>query len=122
MGAMFFGQYLLSKGVISREALIDAIELQRLNILGDRPCSVGGVLFAQAQLLHLAVQRTALDAQQLGRPVEFPRRPVAGTQAHQGGGEVRVRLSDRLAGHLEGPLGQLDSQQVILQARRVVGG
>jgi hypothetical protein len=26
---MFFGQYLLSKGVISREALIDAIELQR---------------------------------------------------------------------------------------------
>jgi hypothetical protein len=29
MGAMFFGQYLLSKGAISREALIDAIELQR---------------------------------------------------------------------------------------------
>ena len=29
MGAMFFGQYLLSKGIISREALIDAIELQR---------------------------------------------------------------------------------------------
>ncbi len=29
MGAMFFGQYLLSKGVIDREALIDAIERQR---------------------------------------------------------------------------------------------
>lgn len=29
MGSMFFGQYLLSKGVIDREALIDAIELQR---------------------------------------------------------------------------------------------
>jgi hypothetical protein len=29
MGSMFFGQYLLSKGVISRDALIDAIELQR---------------------------------------------------------------------------------------------
>jgi len=29
MGAMFFGQYLLSKGVIDREALIDGIERQR---------------------------------------------------------------------------------------------
>jgi len=29
MGAMFFGQYLLSKGVIDGQALIDAIELQR---------------------------------------------------------------------------------------------
>ena len=29
MGAMFFGQYLLSKGVIDRDALIGAIELQR---------------------------------------------------------------------------------------------
>ena len=29
MGSMFFGQYLLSKGVINREALIDAIEQQR---------------------------------------------------------------------------------------------
>ena len=29
MGSMFFGQYLLSKGVIDREALIDAIEQQR---------------------------------------------------------------------------------------------
>lgn len=29
MGAMFFGQYLLSKGIIDRDALIDGIELQR---------------------------------------------------------------------------------------------
>lgn len=29
MGSMFFGQYLLSKGAIDREALIDAIERQR---------------------------------------------------------------------------------------------
>ena len=29
MGTMFFGQYLLSKGAIDREALIDAIERQR---------------------------------------------------------------------------------------------
>ncbi len=29
MGSMFFGQYLLSKGAINREALIDAIERQR---------------------------------------------------------------------------------------------
>ena len=29
MGSMFFGQYLLSKGAINREALIEAIELQR---------------------------------------------------------------------------------------------
>jgi len=29
MGSMFFGRYLLSKGAIKREALIDAIELQR---------------------------------------------------------------------------------------------
>ena len=29
MGSMFFGQYLLSRGVVTREALIDAIEMQR---------------------------------------------------------------------------------------------
>ena len=29
MGSMFFGQYLLSKGAINREALIDAIDRQR---------------------------------------------------------------------------------------------
>jgi hypothetical protein len=29
MGSMFFGQYLLSKGAINHEALIDAIERQR---------------------------------------------------------------------------------------------
>ena len=29
MGAIFFGQYLLSKGIIDRDALIDGIELQR---------------------------------------------------------------------------------------------
>ena len=29
MGAMFFGQYLLSKGVINRDAFIDGIERQR---------------------------------------------------------------------------------------------
>jgi len=28
MGSMFFGQYLLSRGAINREALIDAIERQ----------------------------------------------------------------------------------------------
>ena len=46
MGAMFFGQYLLSKGVINREALIDAIDRQRK---------------ANVSLTELAVRRGFLD-------------------------------------------------------------
>lgn len=49
MGAMFFGQYLLSKGVIDREAFIDAIERQRK---------------ANLSLTQLAVRRGYLDHRQ----------------------------------------------------------
>jgi hypothetical protein len=49
MAAMFFGQYLLSQGVISREALIDAIELQRRSNLS---------------LTELAVRRGYIDSRQ----------------------------------------------------------
>jgi len=49
MGATFFGQYLLSKGVISRDALIDAINLQRKKNLS---------------LTALAVRLGYLDSQQ----------------------------------------------------------
>jgi hypothetical protein len=48
MGSMFFGQYLLSKGAIDREALIEAIELQRKTNLS---------------LVELAVRDGCLDAQ-----------------------------------------------------------
>lgn len=48
MGSMFFGQYLLSKGVIKREALIDAIERQRKTNLS---------------LVELAVRDGCLDPQ-----------------------------------------------------------
>lgn len=49
MGAMFFGQYLLSKGVISRDALIDGIERQRK---------------ANLSLPELAVRRGYMDSRQ----------------------------------------------------------
>ena len=49
MGATFFGQYLLSKGVINREALIDAINTQRNQNLN---------------LTALAVRQGYLDKQQ----------------------------------------------------------
>jgi len=48
MGSTFFGQYLLSKGVINREALIDAIERQRDTNLS---------------LVELAVREGCLDPQ-----------------------------------------------------------
>jgi len=48
MGSMFFGQYLLSKGAINREALIDAIERQRSTNLS---------------LVELAVRDGCLDPQ-----------------------------------------------------------
>jgi hypothetical protein len=48
MGSMFFGQYLLSKGAINREALIDAIERQRSTNLS---------------LVELAVREGCLDPQ-----------------------------------------------------------
>jgi hypothetical protein len=48
MGSMFFGQYLLSKGAINREALIDAIERQRRTNLS---------------LVELAVQDGSLNPQ-----------------------------------------------------------
>lgn len=49
MGAMFFGQYLLSKGVINREALLDAINRQRK---------------ANVSLTELAVRRGDMDRRQ----------------------------------------------------------
>ena len=49
MGAMFFGQYLLSKGVIDRDALIDGIERQRRSNLS---------------LTELAVRRGFLEPKQ----------------------------------------------------------
>jgi chemotaxis protein CheY-P-specific phosphatase CheC len=60
MGAMFFGQYLLSKGVISREALIDAIELQRRSNLSLTELAVRkGYMSEQQQASILARYRTS---------------------------------------------------------------
>lgn len=49
MGSMFFGQYLLSKGVITREALLEAIERQRQTNLS---------------LVELAVRHGHIDSEQ----------------------------------------------------------
>jgi CheY-specific phosphatase CheX len=54
MGAMFFGQYLLSKGIISRAALIDAIELQRRSNLSLTELAVRKGFLSQRQ--HEAIQ------------------------------------------------------------------
>jgi len=39
MGSMFFGQYLLSRGAINREALIDAIERQLVELAVRDGCT-----------------------------------------------------------------------------------
>ena len=61
MGSMFFGQYLLSKGAINRDALIDAIERQRSTNLS---------------LVELAVP-SSLDVQSRFKPAIGLPRPVS---------------------------------------------
>ena len=61
MGAMFFGQYLLSKGVISREALIDAIELQRRSNLSLTELAVRKGYLTDAQQAAIQVRYRTSD-------------------------------------------------------------
>jgi len=59
MGATFFGQYLLSKGVIGREALIDAINMQRKLNRGLTALAVShGYLDSQKEEAILSRYRT----------------------------------------------------------------
>ena len=62
MGAMFFGQYLLSKGVISREALIDAIELQRRSNLSLTELAVRQGYLTQEQNSAIQIRYRTSDA------------------------------------------------------------
>lgn len=67
MGAMFFGQYLLSKGVISREALIDAIELQRRSNLSLTELAVrkGHMSEQQHEVIQARYRTSDLDLETL---------------------------------------------------------
>jgi len=49
MSSMFFGQYLLEKGIINRDALLDAIERQRINNKSIPELAVDEGLLAPAQ-------------------------------------------------------------------------
>lgn len=62
MGAMFFGQYLLSKGVISREALIDAIELQRRSNLSLTELAVRKGHMSEGQQAAILARYRTSDA------------------------------------------------------------
>jgi hypothetical protein len=62
MGAMFFGQYLLSKGVISREALIEAIELQRRSNLSLTEFAVRKGYLTEEQNSAIQVRYRTSDA------------------------------------------------------------
>lgn len=62
MGAMFFGQYLLTKGAISREALIDAIELQRRSNLSLSELAVRKNYLTEGQHATIQVRYRTSDA------------------------------------------------------------
>jgi hypothetical protein len=67
MAAMFFGQYLLSKGVIDREALIDAIERQRRSNLSLPQLAVreGMLEPAQADEILARYRTSDVDLEEL---------------------------------------------------------
>ena len=114
MAAMFFGQYLLSKGVIDREALIDAIERQRRSNLSlpDLAVREGMLDPARAEeilaryrtsnvdLEELCLQSGYLDSQQFEKLTRIQRADwvrigsalVAG--GHLSQQEVEKRLAD----------------------------
>ena len=67
MGAMFFGQYLLSKGVIDRDALIDGIERQRRTNLSLTELAVrrGFLEPKRAEAILLRYRTTDADLEEL---------------------------------------------------------
>lgn len=113
MGAMFFGQYLLSKGVISREALIDAIELQRRSNLSLTELAVRkGYISKQqheviqaryrtsdADLETLCLESGLIDRRQLDELVEIQRSDWVriGAALVSGGSLTRDQVEEHLA-------------------------
>ena len=67
MGAMFFGQYLLSKGIIDRDALIDGIERQRRSNLTLTELAVrrGFLEPTQEEAILLRYRTTDADLEEL---------------------------------------------------------
>ena len=67
MGAMFFGQYLLSKGIIDRDALIDGIELQRKKNLSLTALAVrrGYLETRQEEAILLRYRTSEADLEEL---------------------------------------------------------
>ncbi len=110
MGSMFFGQYLLSKGVINREALIDAIELQRRTNLSLTEIGVRrGYLDRRQQDSILTLYRTSdvpieklcrkyLDEEQLDELLTIQRSDWVriGAALVAGGHLKRDEVEDRL--------------------------
>ena len=103
MAAMFFGQYLLSKGVIDREALIEAIERQRRSNLPLTELAVRkGYLEPRQEAAILARYRTSdaelaelcLDAGVLDRD------QIEELQAIQRSDWVRIGAALVAGGHL----------------------
>jgi len=113
MGAMFFGQYLLSKGVISREALIEAIELQRRSNLSLTEFAVRKGYLTEEQNSAIQVRYRTSDAdletlclesglisrEQLDELIEIQRSDWVriGAALVAGGNLTREEVEERLA-------------------------
>ena len=113
MGAMFFGQYLLSKGVIDRDALIDGIELQRKKNLSLTALAVlrgyleprheEAILLryrtSDADLEELCLQSGLIDREQLDELIRIQRSDWVriGSALVAGGHLTREEVVEQLA-------------------------